>query len=281
MKFQKLTIMYWSPTGATRACAQMLGNALAESLSRAGLLDIPEAVTMDITTPRARLDNVLFGPDELLVIGSPTYAGKLPNKILPFYQEKLHGNQTVAVPLVTFGNRSFDNSLAELSATLLSNSFIPAAGAGLVTRHAFAQIGTGHPDEADFSALRGFAAQVAEKLAGAESISDIAAVSVPGDARAPYYIPKGLDGKPAKFLKAKPLTKQDLCNQCGICAAACPMGSISPDDPSLVEGICIKCQACVRLCPTGAKYFDNEAFLSHKAYLEKYQAEPKQNAFFM
>ena len=33
--------------------------------------------------------------------------------------------------------------------------------------------------------------------------------------------------------------------------------------------MCIKCHSCVRNCPTGAKYFDDEAFLSHKAMLER------------
>ena len=54
-----------------------------------------------------------------------------------------------------------------------------------------------------------------------------------------------------------------------MCAALCPMGSISRDDPAEVTGVCIKCHACVRNCPTGAKYFDDEAFLSHKAMLER------------
>ena len=47
------------------------------------------------------------------------------------------------------------------------------------------------------------------------------------------------------------------------------MGSIDPEDVSNVTGICIKCHACVRECPAGAKYFDDEAFLSHKAMLER------------
>ena len=61
----------------------------------------------------------------------------------------------------------------------------------------------------------------------------------------------------------------DACDQCGICAKVCPMGSISAEDPSQVTGICIKCQACVKKCPQHAKYFDDAAFLSHVSMLEQ------------
>ena len=82
-------------------------------------------------------------------------------------------------------------------------------------------------------------------------------------------MPKGVDGLPAKFLKAKPLTDMEKCTKCGICAKVCPLGSISFEDFSEVSGICIKCQACVVKCPEGAKYFDDAAFLSHVKMLEQ------------
>ena len=87
--------------------------------------------------------------------------------------------------------------------------------------------------------------------------------------RQPYYVPKGLDGQPAKFLKAVPKTHEDLCIRCGACARLCPMGSIDPEEPGNVTGICIKCQSCIRGCPQQAKYFDDPAFLSHVAMLEE------------
>ena len=71
------------------------------------------------------------------------------------------------------------------------------------------------------------------------------------------------------FLKAKPKTDLDKCIHCSVCASLCPMGSINPDDVTEVAGICIKCHSCVRNCPVGAKYFDDPAFLSHRAMLER------------
>ena len=96
-----------------------------------------------------------------------------------------------------------------------------------------------------------------------------APVAVDGDANTPYYRPLGSDGEPKNFLKTKTQTDRSKCTGCGVCAALCPMGSISREDPAEVTGVCIKCHSCVRNCPTGAKYFDDEAFLSHKAMLER------------
>ena len=83
----------------------------------------------------------------------------------------------------------------------------------------------------------------------------------------PYYIPLGEDMQPAKFLKAVPKTVEELCDGCGVCIKACPVGSISSDYMT-ITGPCIKCQACIIKCHSGAKYFDDEAFLSHVRMLE-------------
>ena len=51
---------------------------------------------------------------------------------------------------------------------------------------------------------------------------------------------------------------QQLCNQDGICAAACPAGLIDfqkgeyPTPISEAEEICIRCGHCVAVCPTGS-----------------------------
>jgi len=58
------------------------------------------------------------------------------------------------------------------------------------------------------------------------------------------------------------------------------MGAIDAADDSQVPGTCIKCQSCVRKCTRGAKFFDDPAFLSHVAMLERDFREPKENRTF-
>lgn len=260
MNINRVYALYFSPAGMTRKLTATLANALAESFA------VPME-TVDITLPAAREETHAFAAGDLVVCGSPTYAGKLPNKLLPYWKESLSGNGALAVALVTFGNRAFDNSLAELAACLADGGFHTVGAGAFACRHVFSEtLAAERPDKDDFAELAKLGAAVATRVAKANEIPTPPAV--PGDAAAPYYVPKGLDGEPKNFLKAKPKTS-DACIQCGVCAALCPMGSIDPDDVSNVAGVCIKCHACVRECPMGAKYFDDEAFLSHKAMLER------------
>ena len=266
----KVCGIYFSATGNTKKITETVAAQLAKDLG------CPMELK-DITAPAARTEVKEFPADTLVVAGSPTYAGKLPNKILPDFQTKLKGNGTPAVAVVTFGNRSFDNSLAELVSVLTPGCFRPVGGPAFACRHDFSDVlAGGRPSAEDLAAAEAFAdhaAALAEK-------ADLPALSVAGDAAAPYYVPKGTDGQPAKFLKAKPLTDMAKCTKCGKCVPLCPVGSIDPQDVSSVPGICIKCQACVRGCPEHAKYFDDAAFLSHVAMLEQNFTAPKENAFF-
>ena len=273
MELKKVWAVYYSATGTT----DKVVNTLAEEL--AAQLDLPfERVGF---TKLAEHEKVYsFTDGDLVVVGTPTYAGRVPNKILPDFQTKLHSSGALAVAVVTFGNRAYDNSLAELCAVLEADGFHTAAAGAFVGRHAFTdKLADGRPDWDDKREIRDFAGRIADKV---KNFTDIPApVQVPGDPAAPYYVPKGVDGEPAKFLKAKPKTDLGKCCNCGACARLCPMGAIDLRDVSSVPGTCIKCQACVRKCTHHAKYFDDPAFLSHVAMLEQSFQEPKKNEMFL
>lgn len=271
MNFSKVTAVWFSPTGNTRKAVQTVADTLA------AVLGLPRA-DVDLTLPAGRGETHAFGPEDLVVFGTPTYAGRIPNKMQPTFAANFHGEGTAAVPVALYGNRSFQDALSELSILLRENGFVPVGGASVVSEHVFSdKLAKGRPDADDLAALRAFAERLAGKLTAAAALT---AVSVPGnDPVGPYYTPLGTDGQPAKFLKATPKTT-DACNGCGKCAAVCPMGSIPAADPRTVQGICIKCQACIKVCPRGAKYFDDPAFLSHVAMLEQNYTARKENGFY-
>ena len=114
MKIQKVWAISFSATGNTERTVKLLAEELA------GKLGCPME-QLSFTKPMERTREVYFREEDLVVVGSPTYAGKLPNKILPDFQSKLKGNGALAVGVVTFGNRSYDNALAELCAVLESD----------------------------------------------------------------------------------------------------------------------------------------------------------------
>ena len=250
---KNIKAVFFSPTGNTKQVIEFIADRLAQKLSVSVEVD-------DFTLPAAHADTRTYSSEDLVIFGVPTYAGRIPNK-------------------VTFGNRSFDNSLSELHSELEKNNFSVVAAGAVVCIHAFAEVGIGRPDAADNEQLSAFADEVFEKLQqSGGSLSNTAIKR--NEALTAYYVPLGTDGKPVNFLKAKPVTDKAKCDNCGVCAAVCPMGSIDKNDVSLVPGICIKCQACILHCHTKAKSFDDPLFLSHKAMLEQNYTRKAVSEFF-
>lgn len=272
MKIERVWGVWFSPTGST----ETLVRAAADSL--AGVLDVPVSYR-SLNTPVQRQEPLCLGPQELLIVGGPTYAGKLPNKIMPAFRELLRGEKTPAVAVVTFGNRSFDNALAELGAILSEKGFEIVGAAACAAEHAMARsLAAGRPDAEDLDRMTRFCAELGTGLAAAKQLPD--PPQIPGDAAAPYYRPLRADGAPANFLRAKPKTDPVRCDRCGLCACLCTMGAIETEDPMQVTGTCIKCQACVQHCPTGAKYFDDPDYLSHLEMLRAHYAAPADSVYF-
>ena len=272
MQVNKVWAVYFSPTGGTEKVVKTIAETMAAKFG----LDVNE---IDLTKPENRKKTYEFGGEDLAVVGTPVYAGRIPNKILPDLEACLAGSGTKAVPVSVFGNRSFDDGLMELKLLLEARGFVPVAAAAAVSQHAFSEtLAAGRPDEKDLEELRAFAERTAEKVMAGETFE---AVSVRGNNPVgPYYTPLTEEGTPAKFLKAKPLTDMELCDHCGICAQVCPVESIDAEDESQVPGICIKCQACVKKCPKHAKYFTDEQFLSHVRMIEKNYSARSENSFF-
>ena len=272
MQFKTVWAVYYSGSGSTRRLLRGMAEAAGEAL----MLPVRE---LDYSRPEAREKSYCFTETDLVFWGSPTYAGRLPNVLLPFLRGNFAGGGAAAVAVVLYGNRSYDDALKELCEVLTGNGFLAASGAAVTAEHAFAPVlAHGRPNAEDRAAAAEFARKTALTLRGREHPIP---VTVPG--REPigaYYTPLGLDGEPARFLKAKPKTDPEQCTRCGLCAAVCPMGSIPREEPTECTGICIKCQGCIRECPAGAKYFDDEAFLSHRAMLEQNYIRRRENEFY-
>ena len=268
---KRVCCVYFSPTGGTKLVASAAAKAMAESLR------LP-LETFDITLPAAREQEYSFGPEDLVLIASPTYAGRVPNKMLPEFERLLHGENTPAVIVSVYGGRSNDEGLRELLLVAENKGFKAIAAASCVARHSMSRVLAAHrPSESDLEDLAEFGRNVAKKVLTSPT-------AVPMDREtpiAPYYRPFKEDMSPAVFLKAKPLTYADKCIHCGLCAESCPMGSISHEDFCTVPGICIKCHACVRCCPTAAKYFKDEELLSHIRVLEKLFKGDQENLYML
>ena len=158
MEIKTVYAVYFSATGRTRKVVTTLANAIAQTL------ELP-LETVDFTLPAAREETYAFTDKDLVIFGTPTYAGKVPNKLLPFVQTGFAGNGALAVPVVTFGNRSFDNSLAELCASLENAGFHTIAAGAFACQHAFSDtLAAGRPDREDMTVLAQLGAAVVTNL---------------------------------------------------------------------------------------------------------------------
>ena len=270
-----LKVYYFSPTGGTLQVAQHLGDRLGALLGA-------EVEYHSYTLPREREELPQVGEGDVVVWATPVYAGRIPNKTLDYVRRAIHADGNPAIALVAFGNRAYDNALAELVGLMEEGGMKPVAAAAMVTRHAFSDtLGAGRPDGEDLAELDRFADDVATKLLTHNS--KLLTVSVPGEAHPErYYTPLKTNNAPAGFLKAKPSCDSALCTRCGECLEVCPMGSIGAEDgmPTF-DGVCIKCQACRRSCPASAIAFTDSEYLSHVAMIERTFAAPKQAEFFV
>lgn len=274
MKLEKIWAVYFSGTGTTRRTVERIAGGIASRLN------LP-AESVDFSRPAVRQETLGFGEKDLVVFGTPVYAGRVPNVLLPFLQERIVGGGALAVPVVLFGNRNYDDALIELRNILAADGMHPIAAGAFVGEHSFSRVlGADRPNAEDKVLMDEFAARVAELAAGLDA-APVKSVAVRGqEPLRPYYTPRDRAGNPINILKVKPKTDLSRCGGCGLCADLCPMGSIDPADVSAVRGICIKCCACVKGCPTGAKFFDDAGYLYHQHELEAQYARPAENEVF-
>ena len=275
MKPHTLCAVYFSATGGTRTIVTTVARRLAEQL------DIPVR-TFDITLPGGRAEPLHFSQEDLVLLGVPVYAGRVPNLLLP-YVASLRGGGAMGVPLVVYGNRSFDDALMELRNTMEEGGFHTIAAGAFIGEHSFSRIlAGGRPDTSDRTIAKGFADRIYHKLQALADLEGQEPVFVPGNHPVgPYFRPLGSDGGPIDIRRVRPLTRE-TCIDCLWCARHCPMGAISYENVRNVPGICIKCNACVKGCPTEAKYFADPDYLFHRDdIVAHYQSPRKEPACFL
>lgn len=263
MERKKVWAVYFSATDTTKKIVLTIADEAARLLGA-------EREDYDFTLPGMRENGFAAGKDDLVIFGTPVYAGRVPNVLLK-YLATIQGNGALAVPVVLFGNRNFDDGLIELRDILENTGFHTVAAAAFVGEHSFSKtLAAGRPDADDMKEALAFAGKVAEKVKGlpeGEVPAPVEVEGVPHPYRG-YYQPRDRKGVSIDIRKVKSLVS-DACDDCKICADVCPMGSISHENVREYTGICIKCGACIKKCPKQARYYEDEGYLYHQHELEE------------
>ena len=247
MERKKVWAVYFSATDTTKKTVLTIADEAARLLGA-------EREDYDFTLPGMRENGFAAGKDDLVIFGTPVYAGRVPNVLLK-YLATIQGNGALAVPVVLFGNRNFDDGLIELRDILENTGFHTVAAAAFVGEHSFSKtLAAGRPDADDMKEALAFAGKIAEKVKGlpeGEAPAPVEVEGVPHPYRG-YYQPRDRKGVSIDIRKVKSLVS-DACDDCKICADVCPMGSISHENVREYTGICIKCGACIKKCPKQAR----------------------------
>ena len=219
--------VYFSPTGGTRAYVTAL----------AGLLSC-EAEEIDLTAREERARDHVFGPEDLVILGAPVYAGGCPSWSGGIF-ERLRGDGTPAVFNVSYGNRAFEDALLEEQDICQAHGFHGIAAGAWIAPHTFSgRIGFGRPDGADLEKVREFAAGVRALLERPDWRT--CRLTVPGDR--PY--------RPARRVEVHPRGTRAAPDAWRVCPGARREPSLR-NPPSTDTGRCISCLACVKSCPAG------------------------------
>lgn len=277
MVINKVWAAYFSATDTTKRTVSELAAMIAE------LLEV-RLETLDFTLPSGRTVPAEFGKGDLVVFGTPVYAGRVPNVLLN-YLETIRGNGALAVPVVLYGNRNYDDALIELRDLLERAELHTIAAAAFIGEHSFSEVlAGGRPDAEDLKLIDRFAQKIVEGLKQLGFLAEHGAiepipVTVKGTPRPynGYYQPRDRKGNPVDIRKVTPVT-ESTCTDCKLCAQLCPMGSIDFEQVSMLSGICIKCCACIKKCPAQAKHFTDPGYLYHQKELEEgfaRRAEPE------
>lgn len=241
MSATSLKLAYFSPTGTTRKILEGIAKGIG----------IEPIEHLSMTSPDAAEKPVGNFTDELVVIGAPVYAGRLPEDAVKRFR-RFRARGTQAVLVVVFGNREYEDALLELFNLSKELGFVPIAAAAFIGEHSFSTpdvpIAQGRPDKEDLDRAVAFGSTVKHRLEDLASPDSSVPLQVPGNF--PYR-----DGMPPVEGAARTLV--DNCTACGACAEVCPTGAITVNatvetDPNL----CIKCCACVKECPTQARIMD-------------------------
>ena len=275
---KQIVATYFSGTGTTKKIVETVSIGVKEGLENKTGEEI-KIRTLDFSLPQIRKNPLQFSQDDLVVMGMPVIAGRLPNLILKGL--KIEGSGAKAVPIVLYGNRDYQDALSELKDVLEDNHCESIAAGAFVGEHSFSKIlAKGRPDNQDLQIAKAFGKKIAEKaLVKNKGFKDWAMVGNPKPYFG-YYKPQKEDGTPIDIRKVKPSTN-DNCIGCMKCAKGCRMGAIDMEDPKQIVGTCMKCCYCIKSCPTSAKTFTDLGFIYHKEDLEKKYKERKEPKVFI
>lgn len=266
MDIKTIKLVFFSPTETTAKIV----NGIAQGIG-------PDMINrIDLTPPDVKRREVEPMRDELAIIGTPVYAGRVPAEAVRRLQ-MIKADNTPAVVVVVYGNREFEDALLELRDIVAALGFRPIAGGAFIGEHSYSSettpIAPGRPDGRDMEKARRFGESIHEKLGRFHALDDMPVLQVPGNY--PYIEWE----KPPEMA---PVTIESLCTLCAECVEACPTAAITVETSvSTSKEACIRCSACIKKCPSGARKWENARIEQVTKWLNENCRDRKEPQIFL
>lgn len=254
----KVSQIVFSPTGGTGRVAEIITNVWGMPVSK---IDLTDGETDDSA--------LSMEEDSIAVIAVPSFGGRVP-AIAVERISRIRGNQTPCVIVCVYGNRAYEDTLAELSDTAGQSGFRVIAAIAAIAEHSIMhQYAAGRPDAKDKSVLEEFAAKISEKWK--TGFAEDAMPQIPGNR--PYKKAGGVGLTP----KAG-----NGCTKCGLCAKNCPVQAINKENPKDTDGKkCISCMRCVAGCPRSARRVNGAMVSAAALAMKKVCSVRKENELYL
>ena len=124
MNIKSVWAVWFSGTGTTEKTVRRIADGLAAALKA-------ERKNFNFTPPEARQQERTFSQEDLVVFGTPVYAGRVPNVLLPYLTGKIRGGGALAVPVAAAWASKLDGrscvgfAAFTVSVTLPPDAFVP------------------------------------------------------------------------------------------------------------------------------------------------------------
>ena len=226
MQLDKLCVACFSPTHTSMKIARAIADGT----------HIARREEIDLTTDPA--DTPIAVRNAICIVAAPVYGG-LVAPVAVRRIARLRAENSIAIPVVVYGNRDYEDALVQLRDLLYAQGFTPLCGAAFVGEHSYSRPGMpvaeGRPDAADLQKAAAFGAQAYGSLLHQLNLPHPPAT----DARdfALTY------DSPLESLVTAPAMKGNVSYK--------TLGPSTPQAP-VVNGNCYGCGECVDWCPTGA-----------------------------
>ncbi len=230
-------IVYFSGTGNSRWCAELLADKLSDQYVDAFEL-IKESIAVKLTSSRP------------WVFVAPTYAWQLPRIFADFIRRGSFSGSRDAYFVMTCGS-DIGSAQTGNQALCLEKSLRCRGTLQVVMPENYIAMFP-VPDAAEARIIIDAARPVLERgVACIQEGMDFPALKIGAADKLKSGVVNSAFYK--LFIRAKPFTVSEACTDCGNCSKSCVLNNIRLiDGKPIWGGSCTHCMACISICPTSA-----------------------------